>query len=138
MTATSEPQRVVVVVEDDEVTRNLLVALLEEEGFKTVTVADGDQALQVIERLKPDLVTLDLSLPGKDGAEVLVELHRKRLSRKVAVLVVSAISAHLPPGVRGLASGFVNKPFNIGDLLQAVNRLAAKGATGPEELKSAT
>jgi DNA-binding response OmpR family regulator len=120
-------QRVVVVVEDDEITRNLLTTLLEEEGFKTITVADGNQALQVIERLEPDLVTLDLTLPGKGGDEVLVELRQKELSRVTAVLIVSATAGHLPPGIRALASGCVNKPFNIDDLLQAVNRLAGNG-----------
>lgn len=125
MSTTSERQRVVVVVEDDNVTRDLLATLLQEEGFRAVTVADGEQALRVIQRLKPDLVTLDLSLPGKDGAEILAELQSGRLSKTVAVIVVSATSAHLPPHIRALANGVLDKPFSLDELMRAVKKAMA-------------
>ncbi len=122
-------EKVAVVIEDDEVTRNLLATLLQEEGFRAVTVADGTQALQVIERLKPTLVTLDLSLPGKSGVEILIELWEKQLSKVVPVIVVSATSAHLPLSIRALAHSVIDKPFSLDELLGAVER-ATDGRRG--------
>lgn len=125
--ARRDQHKVAVVIEDDDVTRELLATLLQEEGFKAVTVADGNQALQIIERLQPDLVTLDLSLPGKGGAEILMELWERRLSKTVPVIVVSATTAHLPLNVRALAHSVVDKPFNLDDLLRAVDRAIGDG-----------
>lgn len=128
-------QKVAVVVEDDEVTRNLLATLLQDEGFRAVAIADGTQALQAIEQLQPSLVTLDLSLPGKSGTEILIELWEKQLSKVIPVIVISATSACLPLSIRALAHSVIEKPFSVDELLVAVEKATDGGrsrSTAPE------
>jgi CheY-like chemotaxis protein len=120
-------RRVVVVVEDDEFTRSLLSTFLQEEGYRTVSVADGNQALQIIHHVKPDVVTLDLSLPGKGGVEILTQLQQEALPKPIAVIVVSALSSTLPSEVKALASSIVDKPFDLEELSLAIARAINNG-----------
>jgi two-component system chemotaxis response regulator CheB len=72
--------------------RNVLSSALSDAGIEVVGVAgDGDEALECCERLKPDVLSLDLAMPGRDGVGVLRELHARRL--EIPVVVVSAFSA---------------------------------------------
>ena len=61
------PQKLVLVVEDDEAVSSLLVALLEDRGYAAVPAMDGRTAIELARKLTPHLITLDLALPGTDG-----------------------------------------------------------------------
>ena len=103
----------VVVADDSGFMRRLLASSLEKVGYDIVGVGqDGDEALALCERLKPDAMTLDLAMPGKDGIAVLRELRKS--ASPVPVVVVSAFSpAHGARAVDALAEGafeLVSKP----------------------------
>jgi two-component system chemotaxis response regulator CheB len=111
----------VVVADDSGFMRRLLAAALEEAGFAVVGLAkDGDEALAVCESLRPDVLTLDLAMPGLDGIGVLKRLRSSGLP--IPVVVVSAFSpAHGARAVDALAEGafeLVAKP-PLGEALES-------------------
>src|ERR671917_2189641 len=89
MAATDKP--VVLVVEDDPPVRELLDDVLHDEGYEVVAVHDGAIALQVIESLKVDLITLDLDLPGLTGSELLSLLQKRKIKIPPVVVVTGKI-----------------------------------------------
>src|SRR5437868_13136115 len=80
----------ILVVDDQPIVGNIYRSKFAAEGFQVDTAADGEQALELIHRDKPDLVLLDLMLPKIDGLEVLKRLRRERLFAHLPVIVFSA------------------------------------------------
>jgi two-component system, chemotaxis family, protein-glutamate methylesterase/glutaminase len=120
----------VVVADDSALMRQIVSNSLKRAGFQVVgTAADGDQALAVCERERPDAMTLDLSMPGLDGLGVLRAL-RERSDRNIPVVVVSAFSAaHGARAVDALAEGafdLVSKPTANESLDAFIENLGAK------------
>jgi len=81
--------RTVLLLEDNDSVRELLKVLLETEGYLIVEASDGRDGLTKAEELKPDLMILDLMMPGLDGENVLKTMRRHSKLSKVPVLVVS-------------------------------------------------
>jgi len=123
----------VLVAEDDKLTREGLVAILEAEGYQTVTASDGEEALRAFRREAPDFVCLDVMMPGMDGYAVCREIRRQNAA--VPVIFISAKSEEIDK-VLGLELGaddFIVKPFGVKEVvarIRAVTRrcLAARGA----------
>ncbi len=67
----------ILLVDDEENIRDLYAAELAEEGYKVTTAASGEEALSLMERLRPDLITLDIRMPGMGGIEALREIRDK-------------------------------------------------------------
>lgn len=106
----------IAVVEDDQPIGNLLQEALEKEGYRVLRAWSGTEALYLLDREHPDLVLLDLMLPGLSGEEVLPRLEG------IPVIVVSA-KAGLDDKVNVLLSGaadYLTKPFEIRELLARV------------------
>lgn len=111
------------VVEDQPDLADLLAQNLRAEGFDVRAVGDGREVLPLIQSWVPDLVILDLTLPGLDGFEVLRQLRAR--DRLVPVIILSARSAEADK-VRGFrldADQYVTKPFGLIELLERVHAL---------------
>lgn len=126
----------VLMVEDDLALGDALGRVLQGRGFEVTRCADGAEALAMFRRRRPDVVLLDLSLPGMDGMEVL------RLMRdggsQVPVLVVTARSA-VQDRVLGLNEGaddYLTKPFDIEELAARLKALVRR-SHGTQELRCA-
>jgi len=117
--------RKVLVVEDDPTLGGLIASILEEEGFDSVVVRDGREAMKCISADQPDAITLDLELPGVDGRFILNRLWQWGAGR-VPVVVVSAATELLSREDRRRVSCTLRKPFDVLDLVQAVNRAVAR------------
>jgi DNA-binding response OmpR family regulator len=123
----------VLVVDDDALIRRLLRAALEREGFEVADAATGEEALDRCARLAPDLVLLDVVLPGIDGIEV---LRRLRACSPVYVVMVTCRSDEIDKLV-GLAVGaddYITKPFSLREVVarvRAVLRRARDGTPAP-------
>jgi len=105
----------VLVVDDEPMLRNLLTRLLQLEGYEVLEAEDGQTALDVVAREKPDLVLLDVMLPARNGLDVLGDLRR---TSRIPVILVSAL-AEEDDRVRGLKMGaddYVTKPFSAAEL----------------------
>jgi DNA-binding response OmpR family regulator len=107
----------ILVVEDEARIGAFLARAFETEGFKVDLARDGEQALMLVSRCSYELVILDILLPGRDGLEVLRELHRERPD--LPVLILSA-RADLATKLRGFELGavdYIAKPFSLDELL---------------------
>jgi len=118
----SEPvkARTVLVIEDDDAVSALLVDLLNERGYHAVPAYDGRTALSLARRLKPHLITLDLAVPGIDGAGVLQRLKADPGTRDIPVVVISAFTQILPAGERKKLAYLLGKPFDVSEVLEVV------------------
>jgi two-component system response regulator RegX3 len=112
----------VLVVEDEESYREALTSGLSHEGFEVATAADGADALRQFSEHRPDIVLLDLLLPGMHGIEV---CRRMRAIAPVPIVMVSAIDTELDV-VLGLelgAAGYVTKPFHLRELVARMHAI---------------
>ncbi len=117
----------VLIVEDDAPVRRMLERSLGAEGFEVRSSADGGAALAQAERSAPDLVVLDVAMPGLDGFEVCRRLRAKGLTG--GVLMLTARDA-VEDRVRGLAAGaddYVVKPFAIEEVVARLRALTRRG-----------
>ena len=121
----------VLVVDDEAPIRRALAANLTAHGYDVDLAADGEQALQLVARHHPDLVILDLGLPGMDGLDV---IHGLRGWTTIPIIILSARGAE-PDKVAALDAGaddYLAKPFGMGEFLARV-RAALRRATPVEE-----
>ena len=112
----------VLIVEDDRNTASLIRTYLEREGFRSITVHDGEQALELVRRRRPGFVILDIMLPGLDGWEICREL---RTFSDVPVLILTAREEEIDR-VMGLSIGaddYVVKPFSPRELVERVKAI---------------
>lgn len=116
-----------VMVVDDEPDIQLLVRLtLERAGHSVVAAPTGERALDLIEANAPDVLILDIGLPGIDGWEVLSTLRAGGQADRLGVIILSA-NAAANSRTRAKAMGcaaYLRKPFSIGDLVEAVQGAA--------------
>ena len=121
----------ILVVDDDDDIRALVGELLERAGHGVIKAPDGESALKLFYSRKPDLVVLDVSMPGLDGWEV---LNRIRELSDVPVLMLTARAEELEK-VRGLRAGaddYVTKPFGRQELLARVDATLRRGRSAPQ------
>src|SRR3712207_1601415 len=110
---TQRDQKVIVVVEDNRDINDLLSLILEEEGYRVVSVTDGREALEAAREHHPDLITLDLALPGKDGWALARELQEDPTTEDIPILVISAYTRDLDAPLRRKVARVISKPFYI-------------------------
>ncbi|MER7769347.1 response regulator [Kitasatospora sp. NPDC096140] len=121
----------VLVVDDSEVIRQLIRVNLELEGFEVVTAADGAECLEVVRRVKPDVVTLDVMMPRLDGLRTAARLRATPDTSRLPIAIVSACTpADLDLGEAAGVDGYLGKPFDPADLVAMVRRLMLLGADG--------
>jgi CheY-like chemotaxis protein len=116
----------ILVVDDDEDTRTFLLAVLADAGGQICEAADGNEAIEVAVRERPDLITLDLSMPGKDGVVALCEMRENPELEKIPVCVVTG-----HPEFRQVIydrptrppEGFMNKPVDPDELVRTIKRI---------------
>jgi DNA-binding NarL/FixJ family response regulator len=100
----------VLIVDDHPLTRDALAALLTQNDFRVVgEAADGEQAIELARSLQPDLILLDLSMPGLGGVEALPRLREAAPACEVVVLTASVAEENLLASIRGGAAGYLLK-----------------------------
>jgi len=115
-------QQTVLVVDDEEAIAEAVRARLLSEGFEAVVAGDGPEAIGLCEQVHPDLVVLDLMLPGMDGLEVCRQIQRDRW---VPVLMLTARTEEADK-VAGFAVGaddYLTKPFSLRELVERVRAI---------------
>ncbi len=119
----------VLVVDDDAVIINLLQVNFELEGYTVLTAHDGDEAIERARRAQPDVVVLDVMMPGMDGIEVARRLRADSDTAHLPILLLSA-KAQGSDMTAGLdtADDYVTKPFEPLELLDRVAALVASRA----------
>jgi DNA-binding NarL/FixJ family response regulator len=118
----------ILLVDDHAMFRAGIRALLEADGRMTVVgeASSGDDAVDRVRQLKPDVVVMDLSMPGSNGLEATRRIAALELDTKVLVLTVHAEEEYLVPVVEAGASGYLTKTSADTDLIEAI-RVVARG-----------
>lgn len=127
----------ILIVEDEDDIARLLALALEAEGYECHTAGKGEDALSLALELAPDLVLLDLMLPGIDGVEVCRLLRKDPRTAFVAIIMLTArtLPADRVAGLEAGADDYVDKPFDLDEVLARVHRTLLRGrqlrATSP-------
>ncbi len=124
----AENAKTILVVDDDPDTRTYLTTVLEDNGFSTVSAADGVEALKKVEENRPDLIALDISMPEKSGVAVYRSLKDDDQLKSIPVIIITGVSEdfekfistrrQVPP-----PEGYISKPVDFEQLLSTVREL---------------
>lgn len=109
----------IMVVDDDEAILNLLILVLEPEGYNVIPTADGQSALALMEECQPDLLILDVMMPVINGLQVLSRL-RQRFDMPVIMLTANQEDTVARAALIVGADDYVRKPFSTKDFLDRV------------------
>ncbi|MBE0428902.1 MAG: response regulator [Thermoleophilia bacterium] len=112
----------VMIVDDEASLRALVRANLEIDGFEVSEAVDGIEAMKMMRESKPDLVLLDIMMPGKDGIEVLEEMAADSELRNIPIIMLTAKGEQedLQKGVDLGARGHITKPFDPEQMVRTV------------------
>ena len=117
----------VLFAEDDETLRTGLEAALSSEGYETCGCKDGNEALSAFTQRRPDLLILDVMMPGKSGFDVCVEVRRSDPTVPIIFLTAKTSEADVVIGLGLGADDFIPKPFRIRELLARVSAALRRG-----------
>jgi two-component system response regulator VicR/two-component system response regulator RegX3 len=119
----------VLLVDDEEALRASLSYALIKEGYQVITAADGQSALKLFHKQVPDVIILDLMLPGIDGMEL---CWRIRAFSKVPILMLTAKDQPIDKvwGLEAGADDYITKPFNTRELLARIKAVLRSRAAG--------
>ena len=120
----SEEKKPIILMVDD-VPKNLQVLgnILSKEGYKISAALNGEQALKILQKAKPDLILLDIMMPGLSGYDVLEKIRADETVRDIPVIFLTAKTEKedIIQGIEMGAMDYVTKPFNSTELLARVN-----------------
>lgn len=109
----------ILIVDDDADIREIITIYLEKEGYRLVSASDGNQALELAFLINPDLIILDMMLPGLDGIEICQEL-RKKLTAPIIFLSCKSTPSDKSIGLIAGGDDYMSKPFDSMELLARV------------------
>lgn len=128
-------QPLILIVDDEEDVRDLVVSNLKRAGFDTMEAADGVAALRLLRQKTPDAVVLDVMMPGKDGLTVCAEMREDEELKKVPVVMLTArgMTEDRIAGLMRGADDYISKPFSPKELVLRVQAVLRRSATAPAD-----
>ena len=116
----------VLVVDDDEVIRQLIAVNLELEGFEVFTAVDGQDCLEKVNDVQPDVITLDIMMPRLDGWVTTTQLRRNPDTSAIKVVLITARAQDEDRnrGEQVGADAYLTKPFDPAEMIRVVRELA--------------
>ena len=117
----------VLIVDDERKNRELLEVILEAEGYLLVTASSGEEALDLVRTQAPDLILLDIMMPGLDGYQVVARIKANPASKHIPVIMLTALDDRnsRTHGLSAGAADFITKPVNRADVCERVKNLLA-------------
>jgi DNA-binding response OmpR family regulator len=113
----------VLVVDDEFEIRDLLSRFLTEEGYEVIVASNGEEALELAETENPEVILLDIKMPGIDGIEICKKLKAKETTRFIPVIMATALWDTYSEAIESGAEDFVTKPFNLKELSHRVKSI---------------
>lgn len=129
------PNHQILAIDDEKDILKLLQYNLEKEGYQISVAQSGEQGLELAKSKKPDLILLDLMLPGMDGLEVCKILQANRDTKQIPILMLTAKSTEVDQivGLELGAADYIAKPFSIKVLLAKIKNILKKKGSDTEE-----
>lgn len=121
--AKPQSDKLVLIVDDDEAIVRLISANLNMNGYKAIAALDGEQAVMITHRKVPDLILLDIAMPGLHGFSVIDKLRQSNHTINIPIVIVSSFNdeaSHHTAETKGIRD-YIVKPFEIDHLLAVVN-----------------
>lgn len=112
----------ILVCDDDQGILEVIKIVLEKEGFEVKLLANGRGIQKIIKDYKPDLILLDIWMPGVDGEEITKILKKTEETSKIPIVVISALNTTEKIAQESGADDFLEKPFDISDLVKIVKK----------------
>lgn len=115
----------ILIVDDEPDILELARIAIESGGYNVITATSGEQALQIIPKENPDLILLDVVLPGISGLEICRQLKKDPINRFIKVILFTALGTEVDMMLedKAKADGYIAKPFSNKDLLAMINKL---------------
>ena len=121
----SQNQPIILVVDDIATNIALVKAMLRNKNYEVISAQSGAQALKIVEEQKPDIIILDIMMPGMDGYEVLARLRSNEETKDIKVVMLSAISKEedIQKAMELGADDYITKPIVVKKLHDALDKL---------------
>lgn len=117
----------ILIVDDNDIMRTVLRGIVRGDDYEVVGEArNGNLAVDLAQRLKPDIVCLDVMMPEKNGLEALSEIKAARPETEVVMITGNADPGTVQEAILGGAGGFIVKPFNAARVLDSLDKVAAR------------
>ena len=121
----------ILIVEDDAVILNALAYNLSRQGFAAHKACDGAEALKLTRQLRPDLILLDLMLPGEDGIRVCEKIRKDDADTVIIMVTAKDSEEDKVQGLEAGADDYLTKPFGMKELVARINANLKRSATSP-------
>lgn len=117
----------VAIVDDNDMMRAILRGMLRGEAFDVVGEArNGTLAVDLAERMKPDIICMDVVMPEKNGLEAMAEIKAARPETQIVMITSNADPETVQDAIQNGAAGFIIKPFNAARVLDTLEKVAAR------------
>ncbi len=125
----------VLLIEDNEQNRYLATFLLEQRGYKVISAPDGPRGIEVAQSLRPDIILLDIQLPGMDGYAVARALRALDLLRGIPIIAVTsyAMVGDREKALGAGCNGYIEKPINPATFVDQISRFGPSGQGRPAD-----
>lgn len=116
----------ILIVDDQFGIRVLLQELFQKEGYQTFQAADGKKALEIVTHQNPDIVLLDIKIPGMDGIEILEQIKAKDVNCRVLIMTAYGELDLIQEALDLGAVAYIAKPFDIMELRDVINKMMSQ------------
>jgi CheY-like chemotaxis protein len=123
----------ILVVEDDDAVAMMIQDYLSAHEYRTARAADGREAVEMVQNLRPDLVVMDLMMPRLTGGEAATALRRDPLTEKIPIVAISAVADVTSIAEMLPLDEVLPKPFDLDDLIAAIEKLLPATAQPPAD-----
>lgn len=131
-------KRKVLVVDDEEDFARVLKIRLKANGYDVIVAYNSIQALSMANQEKPDLILLDVMIPGEDGFSIIEQLKQAEATRPIPIIFLTGVLGGEPRAYKSGASGYMMKPYHPEKLLETIDKALKIKGTQPGEKSEET
>ncbi len=117
--------KTIMVVDDEEDTRSTIKSVLEDEGLNVVSAVNGQDCLNKLKKIKPDLILLDIMMPGLTSKEIITAIRKKKYKPDIKIIFLTVVRfAEMTQKdiMNGDVVDFIEKPFDTPDLIKRIKK----------------